>query len=131
MYDNDGDTPARYLLPFRVANVSATAPSRPPPPGIAGRWRLPEDLSGMGGLSRMLARVNQMNSLFVIYELLQGLVLLGLMIRLIMQLSFQRRISVIGGTLVRGHSQLKLQGIKTSHHITSMDDPPSNIMPFV
>ena len=54
----------------------------------------------MQDLARMMNRVDAMNMKIVIYELLQGIVLLGLIFRLIMYLSFQKRLSVIGGTLV-------------------------------
>ena len=49
----------------------------------------------------MMTQVDKMNSELVTYGILQGVVLLGLMVRLIMYLSFQKRLSVIGGTLVR------------------------------
>ena len=98
VYDNDVSAPARFLLPFRNENRSAT--TNLPPPGVAGRWQLPQNLSGMYSLAQMMTRVDAMNSTLVIYELLQGIVLLGLIFRLIMYLSFQKRLSVIGGTLV-------------------------------
>lgn len=70
---------------------------------MAGRWRLPEDrASGLEAMAAMMYRMHQMYSMYVLYYTLQSLVLLGLMLRLIMYISFQRRLSVIGGTLVSG-----------------------------
>ena len=56
----------------------------------------------MLGLGSMMVRVDRMYSNMVLYDVLLGFILMGLIIRLIMYLSFQKRLSVIGGTLVSG-----------------------------
>ena len=104
VYDNDVCAPARFLLPYRDTNRSNTTNLLSP--GVAGRWSIPQDLTGMHGLAKMLKRVDEMNTKIVVYELLQGIVLLGLLFRLIMYLSFQKRLSVIGGTLVSMHGAM-------------------------
>ena len=128
VYDADAYAPARFLLPARLASSSTAANASSslqpgdaaaqlslglpqPAPGMAGRWRLPEDrASGLDAMAAMMLRMQQMYSTYVLYYTLQALVLVGLMVRLIMYISFQRRLSVIGGTLVSSRSDL---GVRT------------------
>ncbi len=103
MYDADSYAPAHFLMPTRLGSLSngtvdpAVAAISP---GFAGRWQLGEDLSPLKAMASMATRVNRMYSTYVTYYMVQGLVLIGLLIRLIMYLAFQKRLSVIGGTLV-------------------------------
>ena len=100
---------ARFLLPYRDPPPGSPPPfasgkanaTNPPPPGAPGRWRMAENLSGLHSLARMLGSIDDMNTMVVVYTFLQCAVVLGLIFRLIMYLSFQKRLSVIGGTLVR------------------------------
>lgn len=62
----------------------------------------------MLGLGKMILRVDHMYSSLVLYNVLLGFIMMGLIIRLIMYLSFQKRLSVIGGTLVSGSSEASL-----------------------
>ncbi|KAG1675992.1 hypothetical protein FOA52_014236 [Chlamydomonas sp. UWO 241] len=104
-YDADAFATARMLLPRRDESAAAAAQFLAetgrdvPPAGTAGRWRLPADTSGLEGVARLVSRVDTMYTIYVLYYFLQGFVLLGLIVRLIMYLSFQRRLSIIGGTL--------------------------------
>ncbi|KAG1675984.1 hypothetical protein FOA52_014228 [Chlamydomonas sp. UWO 241] len=104
-YDADAFAPARFLLPIRDASAAAEAQFAAetgrdePPAGTAGRWRLPADMAGLENAAKLASRVDEMYTIYVLYYFLQGFVLLGLIARLIMYLSFQRRLSIIGGTL--------------------------------
>ena len=64
----------------------------------------------MLGLGSMMVRVDRMYSNMVLYDVLLGFILMGLIIRLIMYLSFQKRLSVIGGTLVGGQLYANIIG---------------------
>ena len=105
VYDADAYAPAHYLLPARHQTLwsngtEVASHSTAPAPGSAGRWRLKDDLSGLEGMAAMMYRIQLMYNAYTLYYLLQGFVLVGIMIRLIMYISFQKRLSVIGGTLV-------------------------------
>ncbi|GAX77704.1 hypothetical protein CEUSTIGMA_g5147.t1 [Chlamydomonas eustigma] len=93
IYDADAFAQARYLLPTRFGNSSDLH-------GTPGRWKLPDNLSGMDGIANMMYQMTLMNKTYVIYYFLQGMVLIGLILRLVMYLTFQKRFSVIGATLV-------------------------------
>ena len=81
IYDADNYAPARFLLPARRASLLPAVDSAP---GEAGRWKLPEDLSEMQAASTMMQRMQRMYFMYTMYYLLQGAVLVGLMLRLIM-----------------------------------------------
>ncbi|KAG1670027.1 hypothetical protein FOA52_011183 [Chlamydomonas sp. UWO 241] len=105
-YDADAFAPARFLLPMRDESAAAAAQfaaetgRNVPQPGTAGRWRLPADMTGLENAAKLASRADEMYTIYVLYYFFQGFVLLGLILRLIMHLSFQRRLSIIGGTLV-------------------------------
>mmetsp|Transcript_8258 Transcript_8258/g.24923 ORF Transcript_8258/g.24923 Transcript_8258/m.24923 type:complete len:2121 (-) Transcript_8258:1576-7938(-) len=105
VYDADAHAAARYLLPARnvseaaIAHFQRETSRAAPSAGSADRWRLPANMSGLEACSSMLSRVDGMYNTYVTYYFLQGFVLIMLVVRLIMYLSFQRRLSVIGGTL--------------------------------
>ncbi|KAG1660944.1 hypothetical protein FOA52_005525, partial [Chlamydomonas sp. UWO 241] len=104
-YDADAFAPARFLLPTRddstaaAAQFAAETGRAMPPAATAGRWRLPANVTGLENAAKLASRVDEMYTIYVLYYFLQGFVLLGLIVRLIMYLSFQRRLSIIGGTL--------------------------------
>ncbi len=60
-------------------------------PGDAGRWALPADVSGLQELSYMYEQVDVMYDTWVLYGVLQGVVLVLLLLRLVHHLSFQPR----------------------------------------
>ncbi|GAX81803.1 hypothetical protein CEUSTIGMA_g9231.t1 [Chlamydomonas eustigma] len=97
VYDADAFALARYLLPQRVGKVATgtafTAATS------ASRWKLPANMSGLDNMAAMTYQVQQMSDTYVLYYLLQGLVLIGLMIRFIMYVTFQKRLSIFGGIL--------------------------------
>ena len=70
-------------------------------PGSPGRWQLSASVdSGLGAVAAMLQRIELMGDVYCVYYVLQAVILVGLILRLIMHLTFQSRLSVIGGTLV-------------------------------
>ena len=123
VYDADSFALARFLLPMRAASantsstssppgLSSAVPAAPPPPaGAPGRWTLAEDLSGLRGMATMFERMQHMYNIYVLYYMLQGVILIGLMIRLLMYISFQKRLSVIGGTIARSLPDLLHFGV--------------------
>ena len=60
-------------------------------PGDAGRWALPADVSGLQQLSYMYEQMDVMYDTWVLYGVLQGVVLVLLLLRLVHHLSFQPR----------------------------------------
>ena len=123
VYDADSFALARFLLPMRAASantsstssppgLSSAVPAAPPPPaGAPGRWTLAEDLSGLRDMATMFERMQHMYNIYVLYYMLQGVILIGLMIRLLMYISFQKRLSVIGGTIARSLPDLLHFGV--------------------
>ncbi|KAF5841742.1 hypothetical protein DUNSADRAFT_11522 [Dunaliella salina] len=73
-----------------------------PLPGTAGRWQSGvEDESGLRELASMHESMEDMSSFKIIYSLVQGGALVLLLARFIQQVSFQPKLSVISGTLLR------------------------------
>ena len=103
IYSYDADTsPANFFLIRR--QQKSTAPyaglaSPSPIPGGRGRWSLPEDLSGLESMTSMLHAVDVMSRTWSIYTYLQAVVLLILILRLIILMSFQPKLAIISGTL--------------------------------
>ncbi|KAG2454830.1 hypothetical protein HYH02_000662 [Chlamydomonas schloesseri] len=120
VYDADTFAPARYFLLRRAAGptdagltataVNATAAagtlmsaannSTAAPAGDAGRWRLAADATPLQQAAEMFSRVDSMYQTLVLYGFLQGLVLAMLVVRWLLYLSFQPRLSIISGTIV-------------------------------
>ena len=117
IYDADAFSPCRYHLLTRSTSsgvsdaVPSTNGSAPPAtvasgpvaavplplPGAAGRWRLPQDPSGLEEFSHMVSQVNKMSQVYTLYYFLQGIILLMLVFHLIHAIGFQARLSVIPG----------------------------------
>ena len=99
VYDADQFAPARPFM-LRRDRVESAAPGAPRP-GTLDRWRLAEDFGGLGDVSRTLAHINSMYTVISLYNALQGVILLLLIVRLVNLISFQPKLSLISGTLVR------------------------------
>ena len=97
VYDASVSSPARYLLPARSDAATTTSS---PLPGEPGRWALPANLTGLETMASMLSRAEEMANMFVVYELLQGLVLLMMIVFIINAIAFQPRLALISKTLV-------------------------------
>ena len=71
IYDADLSAPCRFLLPLRVA------PSNSTPPGFPGRWELPPTnaSNGLTDMAVMLNHSNYLSSLLMIYQLLNGIII--------------------------------------------------------
>jgi hypothetical protein len=98
-YDADQFAPARFFMLRRNA-ANGRAPGAPGP-GTLGRWALAEDGAGLGDVSRTLAHVNSMYVCISLYNALQGVILLLLIVRAVNLISFQPKLSLISGTLAR------------------------------
>ncbi|GIM14788.1 hypothetical protein Vretimale_17596, partial [Volvox reticuliferus] len=99
VYDSISAAPARFFMLRRsTTGLNATAI---PKPGDPLRWKLPEDTSGLEGVASVYDKVQKMRNTWMLYNLLQGLVLMLLIMRLVHRLSFQPRLSIISGTLAR------------------------------
>ena len=99
VYDADASAPSRVFMPFRSTN--GLNMSDVPLPGSAGRWRLPGDPSGIHQAAKMQQQGANLEFYYSLYGLLQGIVLIMFFIRTLFLVSFQPRLSVIPGGLVR------------------------------
>jgi len=98
-YDADQFAPARPFM-LRRDRDESSAPGAPRP-GTLDRWRLAEDFGGLGDVARTLAHINSMYTVISLYNALQGVILLLLIVRLVNLISFQPKLSLISGTLAR------------------------------
>ncbi|GFR49555.1 hypothetical protein Agub_g11601 [Astrephomene gubernaculifera] len=99
VYDAQRHAMARYLMLRRADSTSSSSSS--PGPGEAGRWKAAENTSGLQRMAEMFYEVRGLCHMWALYQTLQGIVLILLILRLIHHLSFQPRLSVISGTLAR------------------------------
>ncbi|KXZ51178.1 hypothetical protein GPECTOR_13g665 [Gonium pectorale] len=119
VYDADTFVPARYFLIRRrddsgsgameAANsvtASGAAAAAIPEAGMGGRWALPADRGPLNDAGAMFARVDSMYNTLVTYTFLQGLVLALIVVRWLYYISFQRRLSIIIGTIALALPQL-------------------------
>ncbi|KAF5841738.1 hypothetical protein DUNSADRAFT_11517 [Dunaliella salina] len=99
------DAPARPLMLRHTADASSGSGSGggvEPLAGTAGRWQYgAEDVSGLRELASMHEHMEDMSSFKIIYSLVQGGALVLLLAGFIQQISFQPKLSVISGTLLR------------------------------
>ncbi|KAK9817290.1 hypothetical protein WJX72_012291 [[Myrmecia] bisecta] len=106
--------PARILLPKKVAsaaNIARVAKQYAKAdnstfgwasqPGELGRWSLPDDNTGLNELGAIYFLADKMTDLLTLYNFLQGMVLLLLLVRLLRVLSAQKRLSLITSVLVK------------------------------
>ncbi|GFR51054.1 hypothetical protein Agub_g13376 [Astrephomene gubernaculifera] len=84
-----------------VTNSTTDPSSATPGPGDAFRWAVPEDPSGLQQVAGMHDGINAMRELWALYNTLQGIVMVLLIMRWVHHLSFQPHLSVIAGTLAR------------------------------
>lgn len=72
-----------------------------PEPGEAQRWQLPEERDGLNEAAEVLGLLQKLFTLYVVYYLLQGFILLAIIMRWLNYICFQPRLNVISGTLGR------------------------------
>lgn len=82
-------------MQINASSVEASMPGEP------DRWKLPEDTSGLGDVTRMLSHINTMYDVITAYTFMQGVILIMFIVRLIHLISFQPKLSLISGTLAR------------------------------
>eukprot|EP00798_Chlamydomonas_sp_ICE-L_P009221 gene9221-16365_t len=109
VYDGDQHAPSHYLMLKRkvdatvnLLNSAADVPS----PGQPLRWNLPEDRSGIEGMNAMYQYLEKASDTWLIYTLLQCIVLLLLLIRIISLLVFYPTLAVIPFTLIQAAPDL-------------------------
>lgn len=91
-----------YLSPS-YADVNSTVSAFP---GGINRWQLQDDNSGLSLLAQHMGTVDTMSALFVLYTSTQGFVIMALIVRLMVILSAQKRLSVITSTIVKASPEI-------------------------
>eukprot|EP00955_Chlamydomonas_euryale_P108267 365833-Chlamydomonas_euryale.AAC.3 len=83
------------------SSTAAAQPNGMPSPGDPYRWALPADASGLQGLADLYTSITKMFDVYTGYSFLQGIVLVMLMLRLIVHMSFQPKLGLLSRVLMR------------------------------
>eukprot|EP00798_Chlamydomonas_sp_ICE-L_P013912 gene13912-19841_t len=109
VYDGDQFAPSHYLMLKRKVDATVDLLSGAedvPLPGQPLRWKLPEDRSGMEELNAMYHYLEKASDTWLIYTLLQCIVLLLLLVRIISLLVFYPTLAIIPFTLIQAAPDL-------------------------
>eukprot|EP00798_Chlamydomonas_sp_ICE-L_P013909 gene13909-19837_t len=109
VYDGDQFAPSHYLMLKRKVDATVDLLSGAedvPLPGQPLRWKLPEDRSGMEELNAMYQYLEKASDTWLIYTLLQCIVLLLLLVRIISLLVFYPTLAIIPFTLIQAAPDL-------------------------
>eukprot|EP00798_Chlamydomonas_sp_ICE-L_P021539 gene21539-28531_t len=110
VYDADQHAPSHYLMLKRKVHATASEEAIPLP-GQPLRWTLPEDRSGMEALSDVFKFLEKASSTWLIYALIQSIILLLLLIRIISLLVFYPTLAIIPFTLIQAAPDILYFGI--------------------
>eukprot|EP00798_Chlamydomonas_sp_ICE-L_P026430 gene26430-17531_t len=122
VYDGVQFSPSHYLMLKRKVDATAdllSGAEDAPLPGQPLRWKLPEDRSGMEELNAMYQYLEKASNTWLVYTLLQCIILLLLLVRVISLLVFYPTLAIIPFTLIQAapdllHLALALVDLDTS-----------------
>ncbi|GAX82864.1 hypothetical protein CEUSTIGMA_g10291.t1 [Chlamydomonas eustigma] len=115
VYDGASVSSAHWLLtarenpngtnvdPIALSNLNVSTPSTPADPG---RWILPKGSNDMETYVSVMASTHVMLEYWTVYGIIQAVVILMLVIRLLLALTFQSRVAVITKTLAIAFPEL-------------------------
>eukprot|EP00798_Chlamydomonas_sp_ICE-L_P009234 gene9234-16382_t len=106
VYDASSFAPAHPFMLHRNEQASDTHP-----PGTAGQWMLDEDREGLTKIAETHNNLEHMYDIQLWYGILQGLSLTLAMIRVMVQTSFQVKLSVISGTIAMSLPDIAVFGV--------------------